>query len=249
MRARTVFTALTLVAVAVLSGCGSGSDAGGDSAKVLTKTQAKDALIGLDELGDGFRVAKDDGDDESSMGCLDKFEGVDKVVKKPKTDVEVDYEADTDIALPGVFTGLASFDSVAEAEKGMDEVRKALEDCTAVDETDKDGAHFKLTIASDDDKAGPQADEQINLSATGTLATDGITVPMAVHFAMIRIDNHVAMTGLATVSEDARADADEIAEASLARFAAVVDGKTAPKQTLKLDEVDISDFLGAGGAA
>src|SRR5689334_3441935 len=97
MHARTVFSALTLVAVAALSGCGSGSDGGG-SADVLTKAEAKDALLSLDELGDGFKVAPDDDDeDDSSMGCLDDFEGVDKVVDEPAREAEQDYEADDEI--------------------------------------------------------------------------------------------------------------------------------------------------------
>ena len=247
MRKRIVLSALSVLAVIAVTGCGSSSSGSAD-VTVLSKAEAKKSLIGLDELGKGFRVSKDDEDDDSSMGCLDNFDGVDKVVKEPATEAEVDYEADSDIGLPGVFTAVASFKSLAQAEKGMAAVRKALKDCTAVDETDKDGAHFKLKISTDDDKAGPRADDEVNLNATGTIQTEGIEAPMAVHFALIRVDNHVIMNGIATVAEDARDEAKEIAEVSLSRFVAVLDGKPVPDQTLHLDKVDVSDILGGGAA-
>lgn len=247
MRVRTVLAALTLVTVAALSGCG-GDDGSSSSATTLTKQQATEALLSLDDLGDGFKVAEDDDDDDSSMGCLDDFEGIDDVVGEPTVEAEADYEADTEISLPGVLSAVASFESDAPAKKGMSEIRKALTDCTEVEQTDDDGTQFRLTIASDDKKAGPEADDQVNLSANGTVTTQGLTVPMAVHMSIIRVANHVTMSGIVTMGEEAREDADEIAAAALARIVAVIEGDPVPKQSLDLDEVDMSQLFGSGAA-
>ncbi len=247
MRTRTAVTALTLVFVAALSGCGA-DDGESPSVTVLTKEQATEALLSLDNFEDGFKVAEDDDEDDSSMGCLDDFESIDDVVNEPAVEAERDYEADTEISLPGVFSAVASFDTDAPAKKGMSEVRKALADCTEVAETDDDGSRFELTIATDDEKAGAEADDQVNLSATGTVTVQGLTLPMAVHLSIIRVGNHVTMSGIVTMGEDARSDADEIAAAALARLVAVIEGDPVPAQTLELDEVDMSQLFGNGDA-
>jgi len=250
MRTRTVISALALVALAALSGCGSDSgDEKGSAEHVLTKAEIKSALLSLDDLGDGFRVDEDaDDEDDSSLGCLDEIDEIDTVAD-PARDDEVSYEADSDFALPGVFSSIASFKTTATAEKGMAELRKVLDDCTSIDETDEDGARVRLRITTDDEKVGADADEQINIKASGNIEVEGFTLPMAFQMSLIRIDNQAALAGFVTVSEDASKEAAKIIDAAFTRFAPVAQGKAAETPSpLDLEQVDLADFLPAGAA-
>jgi hypothetical protein len=75
------------------------------------------------------------------------------------------------------------------------------------------------------------------------MTTHGFTVPMAVHFSLVRIANDVEESGIATISRDGRADAAKLSRAALAKLAAVVARRTVPKAVLHIEPVDINDYL------
>lgn len=249
MRTRSIVFALTLAAAVALSACG--SDSGGDeSATALSQSRLDDVLIGLDELGDGYRVDdSEDDEDSEGFGCLKNIDDIDAGDEtEPVRESEARFEADDDVALPGVLVASASLPSVAAAKEGLAEMRKVLAGCTSIEETDEDGSVVTLTISHDDDTSGPGLDDQLNFAARGTLEQAGAKVPMSFHFAVMRIEHHVVLTAFVTLAEDASADAEELAEAARAKFTAIVAGDPAPEQTVDIDPVDLTLFEQGGSA-
>jgi hypothetical protein len=210
--ARRAALAAPLVALALLGSACSGGD--GDpaeaEAELLTEAQATEALLTLEDVGEGFTEVEpqDDEEEESSggLGCLDdiQFDEVDADVE-----VEAQFDATNDLAVPSVFSSVASFADQAVLETALEDFRAVLEDCTSIDETDENGTRFTLDVATDD-TAADGADEQLNLVATGSIVAGPTEVPFGFWVSIVRIGNDGTFVGY--VDTDTSAGEGRIAE-------------------------------------
>ena len=251
MRTRTALTALSVISVISLSGCGS-SSSGSDDADLLSKAELTAALITLDDLGPGFEEDKsdDDDDDDADLGCLNGLDKLDESKTKPTRDSEISFEADSDLALPGVFSTVGTFPSEAKAAQVLTELTKAVADCKTVDVTDDDGFRLKLEVTSNTDEIDADATGQVNLEAVGTGSTQGVEFPFGLRFSAIQIGNQVTVVGYVNSVKTIGGEADALLQRAFDRLAPVADGKPAPKlKPLNLEVVDIEDVLGGSGAA
>lgn len=235
---------LVLTLAAVLTGCGSSGPT------ILSASQAEASLIAASDLGSGFKVDTSKNSSSSTdMGCLNNLDKFGKKKLKPARDKTVQYKADSPIGIPLVFSAVASLNSVSDATKGVHEFSSLVAHCTTVDTTDSNGFHIKLNVSSNTTKIGSAATAQINLIASGTGQTQGITVPFSFDISLIQLKNQVAMVGYVTMATDISTDANALAKIALDRLVAATDGKPAPKpKPLNLHIVTQAEILGGANA-
>lgn len=210
-RARRTTLAAPLLAlslVAALGACSGSEDGSGGGSDLLTEAEAGEALLTLEDVGEGFEevTPEDDDEEETGLGCLDAIELADA---DADVEAEAQFDATNDVGLPSVLSSVASFEEQGALEDALESFRSALEDCTSVDETDADGTRFTLDIATDD-TAAEGVDEQLNLVATGTVLAGELEVPFGFWVSVVRIGNDGAFVGYVDV--DASAGEQRIAE-------------------------------------
>jgi hypothetical protein len=244
-------TALALSLGAALTGCGSSGGGGGHGStapKVLTAAQAASSVIALEDLGTGFKVdtSKDD-DSKTNFGCLDGLDSLDKTKVKAPRSKEIDYAAASDIGVPAVFSKVGSFADAATAGSLLDKFENAIKGCTSVDATDSDGFHVKLTVKTDEATSGAGATRQVNMTASGTGTTQGLTFPFGIRMSAIQVGNDITLVGFVSFGTDVTPEADKVCAIALERLVAVVDGKTPSPAPANLHVITEGDIL--GGAA
>jgi hypothetical protein len=249
MRTRTVLTTLSVLATITLTGCGSSSGGSAD-AKLLSKAQLTSTLIALDDLGPGFKLDKDDNeDDDTDLGCLNGLDKIDKAGVKPARDEEISFAADSELSLPAVFSTVGTFRSEAKAAQVLHELSAAVADCKSIDVTDEDGFRIKLAVSSNTDEIDADATGQVNLEATGTGSTQGIEFPFGLRFSAIQVGNQVSVLGYVNSVSTLGDEADALLQRAFDRLAPVADGKKVPTlKPLNLKVVQLEDILGGGAA-
>lgn len=237
--------AAVVLAATVLTGCGSdatstvasevpsGTSTEAAQITVLTTKQATSALLTGQNLGGGFTVADShDADENESLGCLDVLDDGEDDPTAVTVTKERTFDAVSRVRLPSLTTGIYSYDDIAPASDPFEATLTALEGCTKVDETRKDGVRIRLGVSTDSDTATPDADEQLNLTATGSITSRGSTVPFGVWASVVRIDNHVVSVIYTDLDVATGADStDALTRAAVGRLVAVLAGEE-PSQTL-----------------
>ncbi|WP_435747405.1 hypothetical protein [Nocardioides sp. SYSU DS0663] len=229
-RRRTrALAAAALSSLLVLGACGDSGGGGseGEAAELLTEEQATTALLTSEVVADGMvevpAGAEEDDDAEGSLGCLDALDDI-KEAEAP-VEVDRDFEAENEFALPALTTQVVSYDDAGETADALDAFREAIEDCDSIDETDPDGARMQLEIELDDALTNEAADEQANLRATGTISAEGVEFPFGIWFAVARVDNHIVTVGLTDLTEEFGDRLDAYVTVAVDRLAAVADGE------------------------
>lgn len=206
-----------VLVVALCAGCGGATT-------VLTSAQAKQAVIPLASLGNGWKTSTDDDSSSSSLGCLDKLD-VKFDSKDASSHARGDYEVSGDQAVTSVTSAVASYDDAGTVGKRLDAIKDAMAGCTEVDETDKDGSTIHLKVATDTKKAGDAVDEQVNVRATGTVSVGVFQVPVADSMSALRVDNHAVLIGFTDLAHEVPAHYDDLVEAAAQRVSDVAAGK------------------------
>lgn len=216
---RTAALTLTLALplALTLSAC-SGDEAAAPD--LLTQAEADQALLTLEDVGEGFEEVEpeDEDDADAGLGCLDAVE-----LDEADADVEAEaqFDATNEFGLPSVLSSVASFSAQSTLEDALESFRSALEDCTSVDETDEDGTRFTLDVATDD-TATDGVDEQLNLVATGTVFAGGLEVPFGFWVSVVRIGNDGAFVGYVDVESSSGQDrVAELLEVQVEKLAEV----------------------------
>ncbi|MFL6060687.1 MAG: hypothetical protein ACJ72E_05615 [Marmoricola sp.] len=248
MRTRILSTtALTLALGAALTGCGS---SGGSTTKVMTAGQVATSVIALEDLGTGFKVdSSPDDNSKTNFGCLEGLDSLDKNKIKAPRSKETDYAADSEIGVPAVFSKVGSFATADTAASILTKFKAAVDGCTSVDATDTDGFHVKLTVTTDETTSGPGATRQVNMTASGTGTTQGLTFPFGIRMSAIQVGNDITLVGFVSFGNDIKPEADKICSIALERLVAVLDGKKPSPAPANLHVVTESEILGGGSSS
>jgi len=215
--------ALTILCSLALAGCGGGGkNSGAGESGLLTDEQATSVLLTQANVGDAFvEAAEDDEDDEGGLGCLDSLEAEDDY-KAPVSE-ERSFNAKTDFETPTVAHSVASFETTGEAEDALQRLADALEGCTEVDEVDAEGARTQLKIETNDDTDdGLNVDDQVNVTATGEIGSQGFEFPIGLWFSATRVDNHLSAVFLVDLGTTFGEYRDDYLEVAVDRLRAVI---------------------------
>lgn len=198
----------------------------------LTEEEARDAVLTLEDLSTEFVVSPEDDDDsDADLGCfgeigedLDDDLGEDEADDE-SNDIAADYEADGDFGLPLVSQYIsADAEGADHAGAIMDRLVEEFETCTSIDETD-DGVRMQLDLSTDADAWADGADQQVNIVATGTMGTEGLTFPMTFHMTFVRVDDMVTMLMFFDMAREAGDTNELLVDTASARLAALVSGE------------------------
>jgi hypothetical protein len=108
-------------------------------------------------------------------------------------------------------------------------MRRVLATCKHIDDT-SDGVRTRLEVSRGFEKSSPVADEQINISATGTFTSGGQRLPGGVWISLARIDNHAVSVGIFAADSRQSTDLPAYSKVAINRLAAVVAGKRPPRE-------------------
>lgn len=242
---------VVLFGVASLSACGSDDDASdADLAK---------ALLVADDLSNDFRISDDDDDDDSddaSWGCLldfaDDLEEQAGSDKDDSDDIEISLEAAIEPGMPAVMEEIGRVDSVDEARDGLTKIADLVGKCHSVDSTDDDGANWKFTVDSDRVAWADGVDQQVNVLAAGSVSTQGLELPVALSFSVVRIEDVVTMVMFLDMAEDIDAARRDVVNVAVERLHAALAGDDQPDPAGVLEDYPVgaayADLMGGADA-
>jgi len=243
-----------VLAVACLTACGSE-----DKSDKVSSEDVRQALLTVEHLSDEFEVDpddSDDGDDGPDWGCLFDLGELDKSMDDDDEDDDANqaqFRASEDPGMPGVFQLVDAAPNRARAEKLMDEVAEALRGCEKVDTTDDDGTTWKFDVEFDQSTWARGADEQINVTATGSTSSDEIQLPLTITMSAVRIENAVSILMFVDIAEDVAGAPRKLTNAASARLQAIVDGEEMADPEPLLEDYPIgaafADLMGSDDTA
>jgi len=213
--------------------------------KILDEAELNQTLLTEQQVGSHFVTERLGWSINANgwPGCLASVNGI-TWFSAPTREALVGFHPDDAIVFPVVISTAASFGTEKEAAAALPALRSKLAGCDRVAETDED-TRFALRVSRNDRETAGPVDDQVNVSASGTMRAPAGTVPLAMSFSVVRVDNNVLLTGFLTVGRASVTDqATEVTEAALARLAAVVAGKTVPDTSLGFEPYDPN---GGGG--
>ena len=233
--------ALLLVIAAGATACGddsSGDDAddtrdrsSGDTSGTLSADQVEQAVLSLDNLGEGWKeedVDDDEDDDEDGPGCFGEIskvtEDLDPVEKAEK---KYGYG---DQGLPQVNTKVSTFDDADTVAGLFDEVEKTAEGCTDITYSE-DGFDYDLDVRTLTDLDLDDIDDQFSLTASGTITSGDDSGKMYLYYTMVRVGPTVASiatTGL----QDVNTEQQQVVKVGAARLVAVAAGEEPEATTI-----------------
>jgi hypothetical protein len=258
------FALAAVLALASLTACsddGGSDDSSGDEtsqtpsadqtdsgAGELTQAQLDQALLTAANLSDEFEVdaAEDDENDDSDepdLGCLFAFED-DEDDEDDDDEGEIAFSAKQEPGLPGILHFLAVAPDEDAAERGLDEITDELDDCERVDTQDDDGTRWQLDVELDRTNWAENADDQVNLSAVGTLGMDSLELPLTIELSVVRVANGVSITAFFDISDDIGSAHQDVTDAAAGRLAAVLAGDEPPRPEPVLDGYPIGELFG-----
>lgn len=206
--------------ISALGACGSDdvNEPGGDHR--LTEEQAKTALLTQANFGEEYRTVDGDNQEESDdLGCFGDGEDG----EEPPVEAETAFEKESASELPNINLSVGSYDSEADAKDALEELRDAFDGCTRVDETDAEGVRTQLAISLSDEQLTNRADEQVTVSAVGTITSEGTSYPLGLWISMSRVDNNVAWVAVADLASSSTL-LDPFVTAAVKRLDDVADG-------------------------
>jgi hypothetical protein len=243
-----------LLALGCLTAC---SD--NDESSRLKPEDVKPALLTVENLSDEFEVDPDksgEGDDGPDWGCLFDFGPLKRDTDKDddKDDEnEIQFRASEEPGMPGVIQLVDAAPSLAKAEQAMDDMAESFDGCEKVDTTDDDGTAWKFDVAFDRSAWARGADEQINLTATGSTISDELELPVSISLSVVRIENAVCILMFIDLAEELAGAPRALTHAASARLQAVVDGEDIGDPEPVLEDYPIGaafeDLLGSDETA
>ena len=122
-----------------------------------------------------------------------------------------------------------SYPTTSAMTREFARVRRVLATCKHIDDT-SDGVRTRLEVSRGFEKSSPVADEQINISATGTFTTGGQRLPGGVWISLARIDNHAVSVGILAADSRQSTDLPAYSKVAINRLAAVAAGTRPPPE-------------------
>ncbi|WP_183092577.1 hypothetical protein [Nocardioides stalactiti] len=180
-----------------------GSDSPDDSGPALTQEQLDVVVLTPENLGEGWTGGPVESDVESGApGCFGEIEtisdGLD-AIEVAERDVEYDFGDDGE---PSVHSGASSYSDGNAVAQAFDDLSAALSACTSVTGTDGEGYTWDLTVTSDDTVLSDATDDQVNVTAAGTVTDSaGTSYDLTLHQTYVRIGKNVITVGVSGVSD------------------------------------------------
>ena len=240
MKSRGCLAAIAL-ALASLTACGSGSD--------IEDADLDGALLSVEDLGSGFAVDddedEDDGeDDDPDWGCLLDFDEVAPSDSDDEdNDSEIAFSAKEDPGMPGIFQGVFAAEDVETAEEGMAEIADTLDGCDRVDSTDDKGNRWQFDVDFDRSAGARGADQQLNLTASGSLTSSLLELPISIAFTVVRVEEAVTLIAFFDMAEDIAEAHRDVTGAAVERLTAVVEDEALPEREPLLEDYPVGAAL------
>lgn len=234
MRLRAALLTVALVG-AVLGGCAQDGDEK-ESQRLpgppLTAKQMKSVLLVRENLGNRFAIkqnANDSSDsDDPNLGCLNKLRKLERKMPEALREREIDFVAKTRVGTPGVNSFVATYRSVTLAERSLDLFARSIEDCHHVSTTDG-GAHVRLSVSTTTLTLAKEAEQQVNLSASGSFSGPAGGIPFVLEWTVVRLGRHVVGVLMIDYAKSLQGARRDLTDAAMERLVAVVDGKKPPE--------------------
>jgi hypothetical protein len=196
-----------------------------DEIQPLTRAQAETVLLTPQNLGPLYRQVALSDDDASDPGCFATLANSPKAT----TELERDFDRVGTHGLASIVSDVMSYPTTSAMTREFARVRRVLTTCKHIDDT-SDGVRTRLKVSRDFEKSSPVADEQINISATGTFTSGGQRLPGGVWISLARIDNHAVEVGIFAADSRQSTDLPAYSKVAINRLAAVVAGKRPPPE-------------------
>src|SRR4051794_39832979 len=132
---------------------GSSPSAAAPSAlRSLSAEELKARLLTVEDLPPGFSADQDDTDPNGTISstdphCRPLVDLMNSDGKPPGATADADTSFTKSELGPNLATGLAGFPSAQAAQTLLDSVTKAMQSCTELTETDKDGTSYDFAVA------------------------------------------------------------------------------------------------------
>jgi hypothetical protein len=164
-------------------------------------------------------------DDASDPGCLATLFNSPKAT----TELERDFDRVGTRGAASILSDVMSYPTTSAMTGEFARVRRVLATCKHIDDT-TDGVRTRIDVSRGFGKSSPVADEQINISATGTFTSGGQRLPGGFWISLARIDNHAVEVGIFAVDSRQSTDLPAYSKVAINRLAAVVAGKRPPPE-------------------
>ena len=208
----------------VIDDQGDGGDVADDSGPALTQEQIDTVVLTPENVGDGWTGGTVESDDESDApGC---FADVDAIsdgldpIEVAERDVEYSFGDD----VPQVSNGASSYQDGNAVAQAFVDLEAALAACTTVTGTDSNDNTWALDVITDTTVLSDATDDQINVTASGTLtATDGTVYDVTLQQTYVRIGKNVITIGVSDFTDQSELHA-AYTQIAIDRFVDVVSG-------------------------
>ena len=177
------------------------------------------ALLTRSNLGPSYKrvaVNEDDADDPGRFADLERSPAA-------TTELERDFDRMGERGVATVVSHVMSYASTAAMTREFGRVRGVLRTCKRLHDT-TDGVTTRLDVSTGLAKSSPMANEQINITATGTFTSGGRKRPGGLSISMARIGNHATTVGIIAVDSTQNTDLAAYTKVAINRLAAVAAG-------------------------
>ena len=201
-----------------------GGDAPDDSGPALTQEQIEAVVLTPENVGEAWTGGPVESDEDGDApGCFGEIETIsDNLDPLEVAEHDVEY-AYGDSGVPEISSGASSYEDGNAVAQAFVDLRAVLEPCTSV--TGEDGVDYTwdLTVSYDDTPATDTIDDQINVTAYGTVTDSGgeEEIELTLHQSYVRIGKNVITVGV-TDATDQSALHDAYTRIAIDRLVAVI---------------------------
>jgi hypothetical protein len=180
-----------------------GDDVPDDSGPALTQEQIETVVLTAENVGDGWIGGPVESDDYTyAPGCFSEIEAISDgldPLEVGEHDVEYEYG---DSGVPAISSGASSYEDGNAVDQAFADLDTVLSTCPSVNGTDGDGNTWDLAVSYDDTVVSDATDDQINVTASGTLTdASGTAYELTIHQTYVRIGKNVITIGVTDVSD------------------------------------------------
>ena len=101
-----------------------------------------------------------------------------------------------------------------------------------------------LDVEHDRTSWAANADDQVNLTAVGTLGMDTLELPLTIELSVVRVANGVSITAFFDITDDVGSAHEDLTDAAAARLAAILSGDEPPVPEPVLEGYPIGEAFG-----
>lgn len=174
-----------------------------DSGPALTQEQLEVVVLTPDNVGDGWDGGPIESDQHNDApGCFGELATIsDSLDPFEVAEYDVEYVYG-DVGFPAISSGASSYEDGNEVAGAFEDLHAVLSTCTSVSGTDGDGNTWDLAVTYDATVVSDATDDQINITASGTLADlSGGEFELTLHQSYVRIGKNIMTIGTTDFSD------------------------------------------------